>query len=361
MPTIFDLVTAKDLAVYWTEKNQNEQPLLGATLFPRDNALGTELEWIKGAKNQPVALRPASYDSKAIRRDVQGIEKVKTEMPFFKESFYIDEKLRQQLNNMIASNNQSVIDKILDRIYDREVSLIDSSEIALERMRMELLTTGTITLSANGQSYNYDYGLEDYQKKTVSVSWSDPKADIIGDITNYVEDMKARGITITRAVCNSSVGKYFRTNEAMKNAIYVFAQGTVNITTDRAISYIKDMTGISIAIYNNVYVNEDGVGIKYIPDDTFVMLPDGDLGTTTLGVTPEESDLMNNLNADVAIVNGGVAVTTSQIVDPVNVETKVSMVGLPSFERANEIVIVDVKAAADEDEDDENDENKGTQ
>ena len=342
MPKIFDLVTAKDLAVYWTEKNQNTQPLLGATLFPRDNVLGTELEWIKGAKNQPVALRLSSYDAKAIRRDVQGIEKVKTEMPFFKESVYIDEKLRQQLNNMIASNNQSVIDKILDRIYDSETALIDSSEISLERMRMELLTQGTITLSSNGQSYSYDYGLETYQKKQVSKAWSDPSADIIGDITDYVEDMKARGVTITRAVCNSSVAKYFRTNTALKNAIYVFANGTVNITTDRAIDYIKNETGITFAVYDNVYVGEDGNAVKYIPNDTVVMLPDGDLGTTTLGVTPEESDLMNNLNAEVAIVNGGVAVTTSQIVDPVNVETKVSMVGLPSFERADEIVIVNV-------------------
>jgi hypothetical protein len=53
---------------------------------------------------------------------------------------------------------------------------------------------------------------------------------------------------------------------------------------------------------------------------------------------------MNNLNADVALVNDGVAVTTSQIVDPVNVETKVSMVALPSFEQADKVMIVDTKA-----------------
>lgn len=345
MPTIFELVTAKDLAVYWTEKNKNAQPLLGATLFPRENVLGTELEWIKGAKNQPVALRPSAYDAKAIRRDVKGIEKVKTEMPFFKESVYIDEKLRQQLNNMIASNNQNVIDKILNNIYSQKADLIDSAEVSLERMRMELLTTGTITLSGNGQSFEYDYGLESYQKQTVKKSWSDPTADIIGDITSYVEMMKEKGVEITRAICNSSVAKNFRINEAIKNAVYVFAQGTVNVTTARALDYIFNETGVRIAVYDNVYVNESGAGVKYVPDNTFVLLPNGDLGKTALGVTPEESDLMNNLNADVAIVNDGVAVTTSQIVDPVNVETKVSMVGLPSFEQADKIVIVDTYKA----------------
>ena len=86
MPTIYDLVTAADVVAYWVEKNQNKQPLLGATLFPTKKRLGTKLEWVKGANNQPVALRPSSFDAKAIRRDRKGIEKVETDMPFFKES-----------------------------------------------------------------------------------------------------------------------------------------------------------------------------------------------------------------------------------------------------------------------------------
>lgn len=343
MATIYDLVTAADVVAYWTEKNQNAQPLLGATLFPVKKRLGTKLEWVKGANNQPVALRPSSFDAKAIRRDRKGIEKVSTEMPFFKESMYVDEKMRQDLNNMIANNNQAVADQILINIYDDESSLIDSSEIALERMRMELLTTGQIVISGNGQSYTYDYGLDaSTQKVTVAKAWSDPTADIIGDIIDIVEKAKARGITITRAVCNSTTAKYFRTNTAIKNAVYVFANGTVPVTTARAIEYIKNETGVTFYAYDNVYVDEAGTTHKYVSDNTVTFLPDGDLGFTNLGTTPEESDLMNSVNtADVSIVNQGVAVTTSKIVDPVNVETKVSMIGLPSFEMADKIVILD--------------------
>lgn len=343
MATIYDLVTAADVVAYWTEKNQNAQPLLGATLFPVKKRLGTKLEWVKGANNQPVALRPSSFDAKAIRRDRKGIEKVSTEMPFFKESMYVDEKMRQDLNNMIANNNQAVADQILINIYDDESSLIDSSEIALERMRMELLTTGQIVISGNGQSYTYNYGLDTAtQKVTVIKAWSDPTADIIGDIIDIIEKAKARGITITRAVCNSTTAKYFRTNTAIKNAVYVFANGTVPVTTARAIEYIKNETGVTFYAYDNVYVDEAGTTHKYVSDNTVTFLPDGDLGFTNLGTTPEESDLMNSVNtADVSIVNQGVAVTTSKIVDPVNVETKVSMIGLPSFEMADKIVILD--------------------
>ena len=340
---IFDLVSAANIAQYWIEKNVNEQPLLGETLFPYQKEIGVNLEWIKGAKNQPVALRLSAYDSKSIRRDRKGFDKYRTEMPFFKESMYIDEELRKNLNTMLQTNNQQLVNQILTKIFDDQITLIKASYVTMERMRMEMLTTGTITLASNGQAYSYDYGIEDDQKKTVAISWSDPDADIIGEITNWVEEMKAKGVNITRAICNSSVAKSFRTNTALKNAIYVFAQGTVNVTTDRALDYIYNETGVSFYVYDNVYVNENEEPVKYIPDNTVVFLPDGILGNTHTGVTPEESDLMNSLAADVSLVDGYIAVTTHKEHDPVTVEMKVSMVGLPSFERANEILIVDTE------------------
>lgn len=338
---IFDLVSAANIAQYWIEKNVNEQPLLGETLFPYQKEIGVNLEWIKGAKNQPVALRLSAYDSKSIRRDRKGFDKYRTEMPFFKESMYIDEELRKNLNTMLQTNNQQLVNQILTKIFDDQITLIKASYVTMERMRMEMLTTGSITLASNGQAYSYDYGIENDQKKEVATSWSDPTADIIGEITNWVEEMKAKGVTITRAICNSSVAKNFRTNNAIKNAIYVFAQGTVNVTTDRALDYIYNETGVSFYVYDNVYVNEEEEAVKYIPDNTVVLLPDGILGNTHTGVTPEESDLMNSLTAEVSLVDGYIAVTTHKEHDPVTVEMKVSMVSLPSFERANEILIID--------------------
>ena len=344
MKSLFELLVSSNIVAYWLEANVNSQPMLGETLFPTVREIGTKLEWIKGANNQPVALRLSAYDAKSIRRDSKGIEKFDTEMPFFKESKYIDEKMRQQLNILMQTNNQALINQILSKIFIDEIELIKASHIALERMRMQALTTGTIVLASNGQSYAYDYGVPTEQKVTVGKSWSDASADIIGDIANYVETMKAKGVNITRAICNSSVAKYFKNNTAMKNAIYVFANGTVNVTTNKALEYIYAETGVRIVVNDDVYVNEDGTVVKYIPDDTFVMLPEGDLGYTHMGVTPEESDLMNSLNAKVSVVDNGIAVTTHEEHDPVNVETKVTMVALPSFERANEVVIVDVIA-----------------
>jgi len=346
MASIYDLVTARNVADYWTELNKNEQPYLGETLFPIQKQLGTNIEWIKGSSNQPVGIRLSSYDAKAIRRDMKGVDKYETEMPFFKESIYVDEKLRQQLNNFIDANKPEIVDRLLTKVFDRITNLISSTSVTLERMRMEALTTGTLTLSSNGQSFVYDYEVPAGNKKTVSISWDDPNADIIGEINAWKTEMKAKGVNLTRAICNTTVIQGMLKNNAMKNAIYVFAGGTVNLTEANVRSYIEAQTGIRFAVYDNVWVDESDQVHKYVPDHTVVFIPDGTLGNTYLGTTPEESDLMNNLNAEVSIVNEGVAVTTSQMVDPVNVDTKVSMVALPSFEEADKILIVDTQVTS---------------
>lgn len=341
---LFEFLSSTNMVAYWLEKHVNDHPLLGETLFPVKKELSIKMDWIKGANDQPVALRLSAFDAKSIRRDREGIEQYTTKMPFFKESMYVDEEMRQQLNLLMATNNEAMIQQIIARIFDDQIKLIDSALISLERMRMEALTTGTITLSSNGQGYSYDFGIPEDQIITADTSWSDKTADLIGMISEIKSDMKEKGVTLTRAIINESVAKNFRANENLKQAIYVLAGGVIpSITSERALAYLYEETGIEFYVYDNVYVDEEGVAHKYIPDNTVVFLPEGAMGSTHLGVTPEESDLMASNVADVSIVYNGIAVTNSLEVDPVKVETKVSMVGLPSFERANEVVILDTE------------------
>lgn len=345
MDSIFDLVTAANVVGYWIEQNVNKQPLLGETLFPYTREIGVRLDWIKGANNQPVGLRLSAYDSKAIRRDREGIESYTTKMPFFKESMYIDEEMRQQLNTLLQTNNSALVNSLVARIFRDQIKLIEAAKITLERMRMEVLTNGTITLASNGQAYSYDFGVPDAQKTTVATSWSNASADAVADINAIVTAMRAKGVEITRAVCNSSVIEDLKKNTAIKNQIYVLAGGSISsISSAKVLEFLKQETGVTFYAYDNVYVNEAGNAVKYVADDTVVFLPEGTLGETHMGVTPEESDLQALGTANVSVIENGIAVTTYGTEDPVNVEMKVSMVGMPSFERANEVYILDTAA-----------------
>lgn len=339
--TLYDLVTSKNIVAYWIEKNLNTYTV-GEQLFPFKKEIGIKLEWIKGTKNQPVGLRLSAYDSKSIRRDRQGIDKYDTVMPFFKESMVLDEATRQQLNTLLQTNNEALINNIIVNIFDDQIKLITAAYETIERMRMQALTTGTVTLSSNGQSYSYDYGMPEANKITVTTGWSDSSANPVKDITDAQDLAKANGYKLTRAMCNTNALKALIDNTDISKRIYVLSGGNVSITVDQIRKYIEQETGITIYVNDEGYIDEStGNFVKYFADDLFVLMPEGELGRTHFGMTPEESDLMNSSAADVSIVDNAIAVTTSKIVDPVNSEMKVSMVVLPSFEMADAVYILD--------------------
>jgi hypothetical protein len=339
--TIFDYVTSSNIVSYWNTKYLAEtDALLGEELFPSQQKLGLNLDWIKGASGLPVVLKPSAYDVAALKRDRIGFEEVRTKMPFFKESVMVDEELRQNLNMVLESGNQAYIDAIMNRVFDDEMGLLRGARAQRERMRMSLLTTGGITISANGQTYDYDYGLAAYQQ--VSSDWSDPDADVITDIRNWQDAVEAQtGTRPSRAICRQQVMNYLYANTLIRNAI-LGNNTAVPVSRTAVKQYIQVETGLTIVEYEKQFINEAGQVAKYVPEDTFVMLPDGTLGTGWFGTTPEQSDLMSGSAANVTITDTGVAVTTMKKYDPVNVDTKVSMIYLPSFERIPEIAIASV-------------------
>ena len=345
MPTIFDFVNANEMVSYWETLTKDRPPYLGEALFPAQKKLGLDLKWIKGSAGLPVVLKPSAFDVGAVPRARIGFDKLTAEMPFFKESLYIDEELRQQLNMVLETGNQAYIDAVLNRIFNDNTVLLEGAAARREQMRMMALTTGAISIIANGQNYTYDYGIPESHKPTVATSWSTTTADIGADIVagqDLIED--DTGVRPTRAVCSRKTWGYMLKNEIFKKSIYVLSQGQATLTDSVLKQYLQDTYGLEVVVYSKRYNNDSKTATKYVPDDLFVMFPAGSLGTTWFGTTPEESDLIGKSVANVSITDVGVAVTSIEKADPVNVETKVTMISLPSFEAADQVYILDVTA-----------------
>lgn len=343
--TIYDLIISTEITSYWEILQQDREPYMGEELFPNDKKLGLDLKWLKGSNGLPIVLKPSAYDVSAIPRPRIGFEKLSAEMPFFKESMYIDEELRQELNKIIESGNQAYIDAIVNRIFADETQLLEGAAAQRERMRMMALTTGTIVMEGNGQTYEYDYQIPEAHKVTVTKSWSDPTSTIIEDIRKGIDKIvEDTGVTVTRAVCTSKAFANLRNNTEIKKSILTLTDGVGYISDQKIKQYILDELGIEIAINDKRYKDEDGATQKYIQDDVFVMFPSGKLGNTWFGTTPEESDLMSGSVANVNITDTGVAVTTIKVADPVTVETKVTQICLPDFPTADQVYILDITA-----------------
>lgn len=344
--SIFDLIKAPELTSYWEEHTQDMPPYLGEELFPADKKLGLKLDWIKGANGLPVVLKPSAFDVGAVPRPRIGFEKLSTQMPFFKESTYIDEELRQELNMVLETGNQAYIDAVTRRVFADEIHLLDGARARREQMRMMALTTGAIAITANGQAYNYDYNLPEDHKVTADTSWSDVNADAVEDLRKWMDKAEEdTGIRPTRGICTRKTWGYLRRNQNIIKSLFVLSNGQVGAISDaRLTQYLMDELGLELVIYGKRFKDDTGSATGFVPDDMISLFPAGQLGTTWFGTTPEESDLMGGKVANVSITDVGVAVTTIEKADPVNVETKVTMICLPSFEAADSVMICDVIA-----------------
>lgn len=339
--TIFDLVKSDAIVAYWETISQDREPYLLTEMFPADKKLGLDLSFIKGSSGLPAVLKLSAFDVKAIPRDRIGFEKLQAEMPFFKESLYVDEKLRQELNMVLETGNQAYIDVVMNRVFADEIQLLEAASAARERMRAMALTTGAVTLASNGQAYTYDYQMPDSHKLT-NASFNDADYDIAGYINEVLDTVEDdTGVRPNRGLVSRAEWNKMKNNTLIKKNIYVLTNGVGTVNDNTLRDYLYDQTGVEFVVYAKRYKDENKITKRFIPDDLVVLFPAGSLGKTWFGTTPEESDLMTGSAANVTITDTGVAVTTVKMTDPVNVETKVTQICLPSFEMADQVAIID--------------------
>lgn len=348
--SIFDYVNSPALATYWLENAQYREPMLGERLFGVDKKLGLDLSFIKGANGVPKVLKLSAFDVEAVPRPRIGFETLRYNMPFFKESMYVDEELRQQLLILMQTNNTAYIDTVMTKVFNDVQQLVESAAVSREREIMQLITTGTIAAESNGQSILYDYQQPDENFVDAAVAWNVPAtADAISDIRNIQNYARVTyGRTVNRVIMNTVTFQQLLNQDAIKNSIYLInaiVQGTGQLTDQQVMSYFSDALGVRFDIYDGVYQDDAGVTQKYVPDNIVVICPDNlQLGTMWFGTTPEEADLMSGMStADTTIVDTGVAIVSYVHVDPVNINVKVSQICLPSYEEGNLVFVLNTQ------------------
>lgn len=350
--SIYDLIDSKAIALYWNNIYSNSIPYLGTALFPDRKKLGLKLEFLKGFRSLPIALMPSAFDTKPTLRGRIGVKDFSTRMPFFRESMKLNEEDRQQLLMFQEMANNQYAKQLMATIFEDRANLVSGALVQSERMRMSLLVDGTIDISAPDKSgivvnykYNYDPQGEwiDSNTDTVTTDWSDPDANIYGDLYKIIKDAQARGIDLRRAVCTTKTWGYICKNNAIKKDMNPVGYQNIIISEADVKRYLVEKLGLTFTIYDKMYKNENGEDKQFYPDNYVTLLPVGTLGNTWYGTTPEEADLMGgNKDADVSIVNTGIAILTKKESLPVNIITSVSEIVLPSFERMGDVFVLKV-------------------
>ena len=343
MPNALDLITLHNTAAY--VQSRPAPIFLGDALFPTEKVVGLQVQWIMGYNDVPVLLKPSALGSRAFTRDRIGAKEIKMDLPFFREQMILDERIRQQLQRLDADLEDPYVTETIMRIFDDVNTLRVGAKAQVERMRMQLISSGQISVTGANKdgrdiaiTYDYDQSGIWKKKNVTSLSgtalWENPEtATPITDIFNVVRKAATEGVTLRRAIISPRTFQKLAATEQVKALFIVVGTSTVVPYSDaEVISAIQAKTGVQFTVYSDMYRDEDGKYHAYFPDDVVSFIPEGTLGTTTYGTTPEEADLIATPATSVSIVDTGVAITqTREYGPPLVIKTIVSQLVLPRF------------------------------
>lgn len=350
-----DVFNAKAVTENYTEAASNKIPYFGAGLFPADKKTGLDLKLIKSHKGLPVSLAPSTFDTKSTFRGRDGFEVNETQMAFFRESMLVKEVDEQEIMRAEESNDP-LAKEVLSRIFDDTQTLIDGAKVVPERMRMQLLAPLNgevgIEIEYKGTEYAYNYDpdgtwkAKHYKKLTkaadkwTAASTCDPVADIEAALDAQEASTGERPKVV---LLSKATFELMKASEKVRSGILAQnVTANINYTTKKVKAYLEEELDVTFVIYSKQYKDESGTAKKFYPDNILMLLPEGTLGKTWFGTTPEERTLAQKADADVSIVETGIAVAVTITEDPVNTKTTCSEIVLPSFERLDECYALEV-------------------
>ncbi|WP_400194618.1 major capsid protein [Lysinibacillus telephonicus] len=343
MPDVLELFDSKTVLNYLKER-QYQSYTIGESLFPEQKYDTLEFEYLVGANELPVVAKVHAFDTEA---EIGSVEAAKQalEAAYIKKKYQIKEKDLIALKNPRTQQEQQYLIQRIFNLIDKAVADVRSR---VELMRMQAISTGTLTLELNTgnttpSSITVDYGIPTDHKEALSGTeiWGTGTEDILGDLEKWAA---ALDIVPTRALTSKKIAGIMLRNTKLIGYLYGTGSGRVANLADLN-QFLLQQGLPAIAVYessaNTKYrvQNADGTYTthSYFPENKFVMFGDGPLGETLYGPTPEESRMLLKGNEEVSEVGKVIAMIYEEGLDPVSTWAKAAATAIPSFPEANNV------------------------
>jgi hypothetical protein len=345
MSTITDLFSTPVLLDY--TRNRQETPMLGESLFPSRKIQGLKFEYLKGGNSLPVAAKVHSLDTEAeigSREASKGAE----ELALIKRKMQLKE---EDIIALGSPRNPQEQQFLMNNVFNDSYNLYMAIRARLERMRMEVLSTGKVTLNENVTGATIDYHVPEDHKG--ASNWASDDSDPLQDIQDWFDKMD---IKPTRALTSTKVLRTLMRNK--KVIASVFGNDTGKVLTNAELDQYLGANGLPlIRTYDSKYreqVGQSYTAHRYLDEDKFVMFNEYLLGETVYGTTAEEIRLMSNPGYNSSMMGNIFLTSYEESGDPVSTFIKAAAVALPSFAAADEVfqATIDTTAPTPDDPDD---------
>lgn len=333
MPAITDLFTQNEVLNY--VRNREYKPLLGETLFPERKTPSLKFDQLRGGSRIPIAATVHAFDTESEIGSRQA-SKETLELTLIKRKIQLKEEDIIALEN---PRNQAEQDYLVGQVYNDIDVLVAGVRARIEAMRMEVLSSGKITVNENGLNMSVDYHVPTAHQEALAGTnvWTDASADPLADIERWID---ALDTTPTRALTSRKVYRALATHPKIIAAI--FGKDSGRVVSQGDLDAFMETHGYPvIRTYDEKYKiqNENGsyATKKYFAENRFVMFNDDLLGETLYGPTAEETRLTRDSSVDTSLVGNVLATVYDETRDPVGTWTKAVATALPSFAAADEV------------------------
>lgn len=352
--------TARSLGVMWNnyEKTLGSAPYLGRQKFGTRKQDSLDLRFIKGKSGLPVSLKASNFDAQAELRDVGGFSDTQNEMPFYRESYMVTEKEEQEYDNYRGAENANLANQVLREISKNPMNLIEGALVVPERQIWQLLAPadGIPRVKVNiGKNPYYIGYLADsevsahkakhYKTFSGTSAWDKAaSATPLDDLIQTRRDFaKQTGYSLTRFTMNTETWEMvLKAEDTKKQVLGITAyNGGIRLQQGQVTEYLRGY-GIEIEVYDKLYVDESGQTQYFVPTGVVSAQSSGVyLGDYVFGKTPEERS-GSITDGNLSIVETGISVYTYATNHPINTHCVVSMIGLPTFEGMDSVLVMKV-------------------
>lgn len=338
MPRVEELLTPRELIDY--TKTRAQEAYMGEYLFPEEKKEALEIDMVKGASNLPVSAKVHAFDTEAEIGSREGAEVFSQDMALIKKKIKIPEKTIIALES--PRNNKEEEDMIKNIFRDVD-NLVASVKTRVECMRMEALSTGKIQINENGVKASIDYGMP--AEHRAAKTWLSGTPKILEDMEEMVEKIvDDTGFTPVRVLTSKKNLSAILRDERIRSAVYGVNSAKL-LTVAELNAFLVQQKLPQIAIYDKKYRIQDAKGKyatkRFLPEDAFIMMPEGKMGDTFYGVTAEELELRRKTDIDVSDVDK-IIVCHYSTIDPVAKWIKAVATALPSFPYADQVFVATI-------------------